>query len=49
MVLGGPDYGVRAGHLFEGTIAVTGELFVTPMGLTIERAPNPAVGAATMQ
>jgi hypothetical protein len=40
VVLGGPDFIARGGHLFEGTVSVTAELRVTPIAREIARKMN---------
>lgn len=44
VVLGGPDFVARGGHLFAGTISVTGELFVRPFAAPIERRRSEEFG-----
>lgn len=40
----GPDFVAHAGHLFAARIAVTGELFLAPDGVRINRAPDDRTG-----
>ena len=40
VVLGGPDFVARGGHLFEGTVSVTAEIRVTPIEREIARKMN---------
>ena len=37
VVLGGPDFQCRSGHLFAANVAVTVELHLLPLGFEIER------------
>lgn len=43
-VLGGPDYNVRAGHLFSAKVTVTGEVFISLNDTRIERGGNNPFG-----
>jgi uncharacterized protein len=42
--ISGPDYVARSGHLFGAEIAITGEFFITPTSLKINRAPDERTG-----
>jgi len=44
VVLSGPDFTVRGGHLFGGRIAVTGELFIVEAGMPLAREMDEAIG-----
>lgn len=44
VVLSGADFVARGGHLFEGTISVTGEIRVWTIDRPIRRRMNPDVG-----
>lgn len=47
--LGREDFTMFGGHLFEATVAVTAEIYVTPFGIMPERQFNEAIGLATIQ
>lgn len=42
-VLAGPDLVARGGHLFQATVSVTAEIYVTPGDQTVVRRPDPEV------
>ena len=42
--ISGPDYRVFGGHLFSAFIAVTGEFFITPLDIKIERMLHEPTG-----
>ncbi len=42
VVISGPDFTTRGGHLFEGTVSVTAELRVTAIRQPVRRAMDPA-------
>lgn len=44
VVLSGPDFVARGGHLFEGTVSVTAELRVWETGKPFRRRPDDRVG-----
>ena len=44
VVLSGPDFVARGGHLFEGTISVTGEIRVWTIRKPLERRRNEEIG-----
>ncbi len=44
VVISGPDFGARGGHLFEGTVSVTVELRVLAIRQPVRRAMDPAFG-----
>lgn len=44
VLLGGPDYNTIGGHLFEGTVAVTAEMFIKPMDIEPKRKLNNDIG-----
>ena len=48
VTLGGPDFSVIAGHLFQATVSATVEGVVSPLDLTIKRKFVPDVGLALM-
>ncbi len=43
--ISGADFVARAGHLFEARVAVTGEFYVHPSNVRLERVADPATGA----
>lgn len=47
-VLGFRQGEVRGGHLFSGTVSVTGEIFLLPFPVPIHRALDPEVNLALM-
>jgi hypothetical protein len=47
--LGGPAFDVVGGHLFAGTIAVTGELVIREATVASRRAPDEATGLKLLQ
>lgn len=44
--LGDMDFNVFGGHLFEATVAVTTEIFITPLGVMPERRFDQCIGLA---
>jgi predicted DNA-binding protein with PD1-like motif len=44
VVLSGPDFTARGGHLFGGTVSVTAELRVWPLGKPLARRSAPEFG-----
>ena len=44
VTLGGPDFQTISGHLFQGRVAITCELSVTPFPVTLPRTRHPEVG-----
>ncbi len=44
VTLSGEDYIAKSGHLFSAVIAVTGEFWIQPTGMKIERALNERTG-----
>ena len=44
VVLSGPDFVARGGHLFEGTVSVTAELRVWEVGKPLRRRMNDEIG-----
>lgn len=42
VLVSGPDFSVRGGHLFEGTVSVTAELRVVAIRQPVRRAMDPA-------
>jgi predicted DNA-binding protein with PD1-like motif len=44
VMLSGPDYAAYGGHLFSAEIAVTGEIFVSPTEIQIQRSLDPETG-----
>ena len=44
VVIGSADFSAHAGHLFRGTISVTGEFVITPIEGEIERRQDAATG-----
>jgi predicted DNA-binding protein with PD1-like motif len=43
VILGGPDFECRGGHLFAGVVSVTGEIFVDRLPGALHRAMDPEV------
>jgi predicted DNA-binding protein with PD1-like motif len=43
-VLSGPDFAVRGGHLFEGTVSVTAEIRLWTISAAIRRRPDSRFG-----
>lgn len=44
VTLGGPDYNLTGGHLFEGKISVTGEIFILPLEGQLTRTKDKTTG-----
>ena len=44
VVLAGPDYAAVGGHLFSAEIAVTGEIFVFPTDVRVQRSIDSETG-----
>lgn len=44
VAIGGRDYGMRGGHLFDAKVGVTVELFLQPFSTPLDRAFNDDVG-----
>lgn len=47
VALGGPDFAVIGGHLFEARVGVVAEIFLDPLASPIDRRPDPELGLAT--
>lgn len=43
-VFSDPEFRVIGGHLFSAGVAITGEFYIRPGGITIERAPDSYTG-----